>query len=187
MSIDPMVTQVAIFPVAADTEGFWLLSSLGPWRSTEPVPGDSTPMNEVKLMLDKVRAGGTVYPVLVHQTSDLAAVGEQFCNFVAVYDVADLVVDEWPRAAALDIQRILTAHGTPEPHPSTEAPAQVRAMDVALHAIRHLAFLNQYDAQARKDLPWIVKRKLSDVAPALFGLFEGVYEEPATVDVRDAA
>jgi len=191
MSIDVMGTGVAVYPIAADQTGFWQLSGeAGPWRSA-PVPSDSMPFVEVNLLLDSaaVRHGGQL-PVIVHQTSDMAQPGLLTCNFVAVYNVAALVRDEWPDALPIDVDSILAVHGAPVPHASDEPPAQVRDLDVALHALRHLAFLRIHDAGVRRDLPMIVRSKLADVAPALFTMYQGpadILELTPTADVRNAA
>ena len=37
-----MTVWPEIWPVAADPEGVWLLSGVGPWQTRLPVPADST-------------------------------------------------------------------------------------------------------------------------------------------------
>ena len=47
---EPMAVRVEIWPLAADENGIWLLSGGNAWR-TGPIPADSEPLFEVKLLV----------------------------------------------------------------------------------------------------------------------------------------
>ena len=63
---EPMAAWVEVWPLAADETGIWLLSGGDAWR-TGPVPADSDPLFEVKLLV------GQHHPEmqldLIHSTS----------------------------------------------------------------------------------------------------------------------
>ena len=47
---EPMAARVEVWPLAADDNGIWLLSGGDAWR-TGPIPADSEPLFEVKLLV----------------------------------------------------------------------------------------------------------------------------------------
>jgi len=47
---EPMTVQVEVWPLGADDNGVWLLSGGDAWR-TGPIPADSEPFFEVKLLV----------------------------------------------------------------------------------------------------------------------------------------
>ena len=158
-------------PVAADSEGLWLVSGVGPWRPTLPIPGDSEPHAEVELALTSNGVNLSDVPLL-HSTSWRTDHPHIVLTYLAVVRKPGWVRENWPQAEPIS-PRLPGAVGKPLPHGAAEPP-QVRDVDVLLHGIRHLRFLLDNDATsaAAFDGHWV--RHLSVLKPSLAGMYSEV-------------
>lgn len=107
---------------------------------------------------------------LLHSTSWNQDGPHLILTYVAVVNVpGEFVLSAWPGAKPVSPQ-LLPAVGDPAPHGAADPP-EVRDADPLFHALRHLAFLREYDAGARKALvdPW--PRHLAAHGEALAGMY----------------
>lgn len=158
--------QVEVWPVAADGAGLWLLSADGPWLSA-PIAQDSDPHFEVEFLLARA---GVETPPLLHSTSWRPDGPHVVLTYIAVVDVGSLPVAQvWPDAAPIGAA-LLEAVGTPPTHAADDVPVP-RHVDVLVHAIRHVRFLQEFDATAAEALPAEWSSHLARLRPALAGLY----------------
>lgn len=177
MTMEHMGCVVEVWPVAADAAGLWLLTPEA-WESGR-VAADDEPHSEVNFLLAE-HAVDTVTR-FVHSTSwrvDGPAVVLTYVAAVAIGDALD-VKDRFPNALPIG-GFLLESAGQAEPGPATSAPAP-RHLDVLMHAVRHLAFLLDYDDTAGRVLDGLgFAGHLRALGPALAGM----YREPALDGVR---
>ena len=159
-----MNVQVEVWPVAADDVGLWLLSGETPWLSA-PITQDSDPHFEVEeLCFTHPR------PVLVHSTSWRPDGPHIVLTYIVVYDTgAQPVLETWPVANPVS-SALLDAVGPPATNAAHDVPIP-RHVDVLVHAIRHLRFLQEHDATAADALPAAWRVHLEKLRPALAGLY----------------
>ena len=161
---EKMGVRVEVWPVAADDHGLWLLDT-GAWMSA-PITQDSDPHFEVEeLLFMKAQIIG---PPLIHSTSWRHIGPNLAATYVAVVEVDGPVLAAWPRAKPITAE-VLAEH-PPAAHGAAEAPEPHR-LAVLGHAIRHLAFLRQFDAEAAASLPATWGPHLDGVRPALAGWY----------------
>jgi hypothetical protein len=182
---EPMQVWVEVWPVAADKQGIWLCSgSSGAWRETGPVYADHTPSSDAELL---AAHHGARDVALFHSTSWREEPPRTVVTFVAVLKLASgsLVLDAWPAAAPIDPAGLTAVAGPAASWSGSDSPPP-RDLDVVLHAVRHLAFLNIYDPPLAAVFPDHWREHLSDVAPALAGLYRSPDGTPsATLSRRD--
>ena len=175
MSGEPKTIRVEVWPLDVDphagntVSGIWLVSGADAWRTAVPLPADCPVFAEARLVL----AGhGVREPAIVHGTSvreDRG--GTVMITHVAVVPVTGAYVhDDWPDAQPVPVERLLGEVG----HPIRVNPADEplpRYLDVLFHAVRHLAFLAQWDSEARAAFPpgWL--GQLERLTPALATLY----------------
>lgn len=167
--MEQLHVHVEVWPLAADDAGIWLLSGLDAWRSG-PVPHDLSPRDEVDHVLAEKDLQSSLD--LIHSTSWRAELGHILLTYIAVVHTDRLVRDRWPTATPVS-PALADAVGKPTPTEATGEPAP-RYIDVLMHGIRHLRFLELTDSPARKALrrspAW--RTHLEAWAPALSGMYE---------------
>jgi hypothetical protein len=174
---DYMRTWVEVWPVAADEDGIWLLSGVGPWAASDAVPAGSTPWWEFQKVLqgrgvrssvrDDLAAKPLLTAVLNHQTSDRWDLTGQTDTFVSVLPDGTVL----PGARPVSLPAV-AGMGRPVAHASVAEPDVITAAGVLLHTLRHLRHLVLFDATARRDMPPLMARHLEVLQPALAGLYE---------------
>lgn len=175
MTIEYMTVMVEAWGVAGDPTGLWLVSGDGPWRPDLPVPADSEPHAEAELLLGRHHALNPL--VVLHSPSWRPEQGTVIITYVAVIGPAPdrddqepwLVLDDWP--AAVPLGPALAAEVGRAPRHDPTGPAVVRDIDVLLHAVRHLRFLDDTDADVHEVLTADWHRHLAGFAPALAGMY----------------
>jgi hypothetical protein len=167
-----MGAVVEIWPVAADTEGIWLLSGDDAWRS-DRIPADGQPQAEVEYVLWS--RGAAERTEFAHSTSWRVDGPHIVLTYIAVVSVDELVRDTWPSASPISA-RLANVVGPATSGPALSEPVP-RHIDVLFHGIRHLRFLLDTDATAQRALidPW--PRHLARLQPALAGMYTAE-EEP---------
>ena len=167
---EPMNLTVEVWPVVADEAGLWLVSGDDAWRFG-PVPADSDVHYEVEfLMADHGVTGQDV--AAVHSTSWRPDGPSVVLTYMAAVKADGFALDRWPGALPITPE-LAEAVGRPPTHAANEAPVP-RYVDVALHGLRHLAYLIDHDrtnADAMGDL-W--RQHLAPFEPAMAGM----YSEP---------
>ena len=168
--IEPLSIDVEIWPLAADDQGIWLCSGTDSWRSTLPVPADSSPHGEVDLILAGHRVTDAVR--LLHSTSWRAERHRVVLTYAAVLEIKTALVRlTWPDAQPIDSAALLGAVGSASSWISSDSPPP-RHLDVLLHAVRHLAFLTATDPGVTSTFPGPWARHLAMASPALAGMYE---------------
>ena len=169
---EPMTVRVEIWPLAADDNGIWLVSGRDAWR-TGPIPADSDPLFEAKLL------AGMHDPQmqldLIHGTSCRVDSPSVILTHVSIARADGLVVEQWPGALPVTTE-LFEKVGKPITHAANEPPTP-RDIDVLLHAVRHLRFLRDTDESAREVMTEAWLRHLSIWEPAL----SRMYSEPHVV------
>ncbi len=166
MTMENMSVVVEVWPVTADEHGIWLVSGGDAWRSP-PVPADSEPHFEVEL----ITAGhGLAQPALLHSTSWRPDGPAVVLTYMAVLDCPELALSQWPAALPVSPE-LLPSVGNPPAHGPAEVPVP-RYIDVLFHGIRHLKLLADTDASARGVLTGNWARHLSQLEPALSGMYD---------------
>ncbi len=169
---EPMTVYPECWPVAADQFGLWLLSGVGPLRPDLPVYADSDVHAEVELELYRNGIDHADVPLL-HSTSWRPEGPSIILTYLAAVRRPGLVRENWP--TALPISPLLVSQvGKPATHDAAEPPVP-RHVDVLEHALRHAAFLLEWDATAASafDEHWV--RHLKVLRPALAGLYSEVH------------
>jgi hypothetical protein len=165
-----MTVHVEVWPVAADTQGLWLLSGRDAWRSEMPVAGDASIHAEVEYVLDRHHAFDDTF--LLHSTSwrndDIGMV----TTYIAAVRCDDFVRDTWPTAEPISAQ-LPGAVGAPLTHAAVDPPTP-RFVDVLMHALRHLSWLRGTDGTVAAELDETWRRHLAEFEPALARM----YQEP---------
>lgn len=164
---ETMALWVEVWPLAADESGIWLVSGHDAWRAATPVMADSEPHHEVELLLAAHDALSRT--ALLHSTSWRIDGPAAILTYVAVLQVGDLVPASWPNALPVSAD-IAEAVGPAPTNAANEAPIP-RYIDVLKHAIRHLSFLANNDATAANALPQPWPTHLSQIRPALAGMY----------------
>lgn len=162
-----MNVQVELWPVAADDAGVWLLSGKAPLLSA-PIPQDSDPHYEVEWLLGRLwpLSGGVS---LVHSTSWRPDGPHVVLTYVAVIDTPAPVLSDWSGAAP--ISALLLESVGPMPTNAAHDAPRPRHIDVLVHAVRHLRFLQEFDATAADALPPAWDAHLAKLRPSLAGLY----------------
>jgi hypothetical protein len=167
-----MTVTVEVWPVAADETGLWLLGPDGPWPSP-PIPADSEPHVAVELELIQHQVNLADVAV-IHSTSWRTEHTSAILTYLAVVDVAGLVLDSWPDARP--VTTTLADHvGRPPTHGPLDPPAP-RYVDVLLHGLRHLAFLLPRDATVAAALPGVWGGHLAEFSPWIAHMYDRVHQ-----------
>lgn len=168
MSMETMSVIVEVWPLAADEHGIWLVSGSDAWRSSA-IYSDSEPHFEVELIL----AGhGAELPNLLHSTSWRPDGQRIVLTYVAVLDGPGPALSRFPAAKPVPAE-LLDEVGNPVPHGAAEVPIP-QYIHVLYHGLRHLRFLLDTDASARLALGSRWAKWLSEMSPALAGMYEGL-------------
>lgn len=165
--LEPMTVWAEVWPVAADTVGLWLISGDDAWRSKMPIGADSEPHFEAEMLILGQNPRPSVS--ILHSTSWRPDGPRIILTYIAVVQAGEFVRDEWPAALPIS-DELLAAVGPQQTNPATDPPLP-RYVDVLFHAIRHLRFLQEYDATAADALPARWKPHLDKMEPTLAGLF----------------
>ena len=163
---EPMAARVEVWPLAADDNGIWLLSGGDAWR-TGPIPADSEPFFEVKLLVGQ--HDSTMHLDLIHSTSWRVDGPAIILTWVGIARTDDLVIARWPTALPITA-KMFTKVGNPITHAADEPPTP-RDIDVLMHAIRHLRFLRDTDESARAVMTEAWLQQLASWQPALSGMY----------------
>lgn len=163
---EPMAVQVEVWPLGADNNGVWLLSGGDAWR-TGPIPADSEPFFEVKLLVGQ--HDPRMHFDLIHSTSWRVDGPAIILTWVGIAQTHDLVIDQWPNALPVTTEMFAKV-GNPITHAANEPPTP-RDIDVLLHAVRHLRFLRDTDESARAVMSETWLRHLATWEPALAGMY----------------
>jgi hypothetical protein len=169
---EPMAARVELWPLAADENGIWLLSGGDAWRSG-PIPADSDPLFEVKLMTSGYDSRMKLD--LIHSTSWRVDGPSVILTWVGIARADGLVIEQWPHALPVTTE-LYEKVGKPITHAANEPPTP-RDIDVLIHAVRHLRFLQDTDESARAAMTDAWLRHLATWEPAL----SGMYSEPHVV------
>jgi hypothetical protein len=164
--MEPRVTRVEVWPIAADPVGIWLVDD-DAWRSM-PLTSDIEPHDEVELLL----AGhGARYRdvALLHSTSWRVDGPGLLLTYIALVRAPGLVLSSWPDALPLS-PHLCQGVGRPPGHAATERPFP-RDWDVLFHAVRHLAWLADTDDTAREAMGPDLLEHVAFLAPALSGMY----------------
>lgn len=166
-----MTVYPEVWPVAADETGLWLISGVGPWRPALPVQGDGDVHADVELELSMNGLDMSDVPLL-HSTSWRPDGSSVILTYIAVVRRPGFVRENWPGAEPIS-PLLPGAVGKPLTHDANEPPIP-RYVDCLLHAIRHLAFLRDWDSAAFAvlDRHWL--RHLEGLRPALAGMYTDV-------------
>lgn len=164
-----MGVMVEVWPISADERGLWLLSPEA-WQAGR-VPADDEPHSEVVGLLYDHGVQDTA--AFVHSTSWRVDGPHVVLTYVAVVDRGDApdVRDRWAAAQPISA-RVLDAVGNSAAGPALDPPTP-RYLDVLMHAVRHLRFLLDHDAEAAavlERLGWT--RHLNALTPALAGMYQ---------------
>lgn len=172
-----MNVKIEVWPVAADEHGLWLCSGVEAWQPDLPLSADADVHAEVELTIATNGAERAAVP-MIHSTSWRPRTGSIILTYVAVVAAAGPVRLDWPDAVPLS-PLLPAAVGRPLTHAAQDAPTP-RDVDVLLHALRHLAFLIERDADAAAVLRaqgW--EPHLARFAPALAGMYDERHAEAA--------
>jgi hypothetical protein len=169
---EPMTARVEIWPLAADENGIWLLSGGDAWR-TGPIPADSEPLFEVKLLVSEYDSRMKLD--VIHSTSWRVDGPAVILTWIGIARSNGLVIDQWPHALPVTPE-LYEKVGKPITHAADEPPTP-RDIDVLIHAVRHLRFLRDTDESARAAMTNAWLQHLSSWEPAL----SGMYSEPHVV------
>lgn len=165
-----MGIRIELWVAAADSTGIWLVNDDGEALASDRLDADHEVHADV---LDLASASGLPGPLLdvVHSPSWRQEGPGVILTYIAVASAPEHVQDYWPRALPVTPE-LLGATGRPWPH-AAAAPPVNRYVDVLLHAVRHIAFLDIYDGDVRAALTPDWKRHLAEWKPALSGLYLG--------------
>lgn len=164
---DPLTTTVELWPVAADQDTMWLLSGNDAWR-TGVIRRDTEVHRAVEdLLRDKFTLDATR---LLHSPSWRQEGDTVILTYIAVIESAPPIDGEWVYAQRITPELIDSA-GKPLLHGPAEPPTP-RYIDVLTHAVRHLRFLLETDAQARSGLDEKWRAHLHAIEPALSGMYQ---------------
>lgn len=166
----PLTVRAEVWPLSADSEGIHLISGADAWRS-RAIPGDTDPHWTVQQILRRHGALGAAR--VVHSTSWRCEGTSVILTYVAALDCPH-VDQHWPDAELVSLM-LPDAVGRPLRHAAAEPPTP-RYVDVLLHALRHLRFLEEHDADAREAFSPAWRRHLAAFAPALAGMYTGDHE-----------
>jgi hypothetical protein len=179
--MDVMATYVEVYAFAADHTNLYHLPGAAPWRQDLPVMGDSNPGWELDLLLD-LHGVPAEQIKFKDQASDRWGDPDrpgQVDTFAVVVAVDGFVLEQWPGALRIHVQKLIDRFGRPAPHPANELAREIRDLDVMFHALRHIAFQKLYSGPKFDAMPQRVRHHLHGVIPALAGLYQ--------VPVDDAA
>lgn len=139
-----MAIIVEVWPVSVDPTGIWLL---GPdaLRADLPVPADSDPLAECKMLLER-HGIDEDHLIEIHGTSTRTDGPRLLATHYATVDCPGPVIQHWPAAHPIDLA-LAQHYGRAPSHLPTEAPMP-RDADVLLHALRHLWARLEYDQDA---------------------------------------
>lgn len=171
---EPMTVRVEVWPVAVDRAGLWLLDQ-DAWRSTLPVPADSNPFHECKLLM-ATHGLGEDDLIELHGTSDRTEGSTLITTHYATVKCEGPVLEHWEDAQPIHLELAVAVGPAPE-HGPTQLPVKIRYIDTLLHALRHLR--HQMDADARCHALYepypLWRQHLAVLAPALAQMY-GVVE-----------
>lgn len=171
--MNPMQVWIEIYPFAADEQGVWLVSGSDPaWEPRLPVMADTHPLDDAKAEL-AARGVAAEDVTFLHGTSWHVDGPRHVDTIVAVLHRPGYVRKHWPAAEPVDLA-LADAVGQPDTHGATEVPS-LREIDVAFHALRHLALLLKYDATAAAVLDEHWRRHLAGLTPALAGMYSEIH------------
>ncbi len=168
---EPMAAWVEVWPVAADTQGIWLISGSTQWHPALPVAADSEPHAEVELLL--AENGALTDAALIHSTSWRVDGPRLVLTYMVIVNCPGFVRKQWPMAAPVDVW-LPAAVGRPLTHAANEPPTP-RHVDVLLHGLRHLRFLRDEDGTAAAVMSAEWHRHLDGFAPALARMYSEVH------------
>lgn len=168
--LEPMTVQVEVWPVAADRIGLWLISGSDAWRS-DAVMADGDVHFEVEMLLHEHGISDADAPAL-HSTSWRPDGPAIVLTYMAVVNPGGAVRERWPHALPITAE-LAEAVGKPPTHAANEAPVP-RYVDVALHGLRHLAYLREHDATNAAAMGDLWRQHLAPFESALAGM----YSEP---------
>jgi hypothetical protein len=163
-----MGVRVEIWPIAADETGIWLVSGQDAWRPSLPVMSDNEPHADVELELYSHGVRDKV--TLIHSTSWRVDGPATILTYVAVVRTEGLVRETFPTALPIGPE-LVDAVGRPPTASPTGAPSP-RYIDVLMHALRHLRFLIETDAESRDAMGHLLREQLAPLAPALAAMYE---------------
>jgi hypothetical protein len=165
--MEPMNITVEVWPVAADTQGLWLLSGEDAWRYG-PVAADSDIHYEVEFLLAEHGITGADTKAL-HSTSWHPDGPTVVLTYMAVIGVGEYVFDRWPDAGPVTAD-LADAEGRPRTHAATEPPVP-RFLDVMFHGIRHLKYLYEHDRTNAAAMGPLWAQHLMPFESALAGMY----------------
>lgn len=164
-----MKTRTEIWPIAVDKIGVWLLAA-DAWRTGEPIQADSDAHADV--LLELARHGLALGDLLeIHSTSWRHDGPSILLTYYAAVDCDGPVLEHWPHAQPIALDAAQAVGRAPS-HGGLEAPAP-RDVDVLLHALRHLRWRLDTDADAiatYADRP-LWRQHLATLAPALAEMY----------------
>ena len=164
-----MAVVPEVWPVAADRVGIWLISGDDAWR-TMAVAADSEPHFELELEL--MARGVRDRVTLMHSTSWRIDGPRLIVTYMAVVQAGDLVRGIWPGARPITTT-LADAVGRPPTHAATEPPAP-RYIDVLMHGLRHVKYLQEHDATIAAAMGELWRQHLAPFEPTLAEM----YSEP---------
>lgn len=170
---EPMTVRVEVWPVAADPAGLWLLDH-DAWRSTLPVPADSDPFHECKLLLAQhgldPNPGGDV--IELHGTSNRTEGPTLIATHYATVRCDGPVIEHWENAQPIQLE-LAVALGRAPQHGPTDLPDRIAYAYVLLHTLRHLRHQQDADTDCRalyEPYP-LFRQHLAVLAPALAQMY----------------
>jgi len=161
-----MTVRVEIWPVAADQVSLWLLSGNQPWQSG-PVMADNEPHAELEYILSE--HGVLQDAMLLHSTSWRVEGPSVILTYIAAITVHDLIRAAWPGAAPINLE-LAEVVGKPIPHTAIDAPTP-RHIDVLLHGLRHIRFLQDTDSTNAGALDSLWRKYLAELSPAFATMY----------------
>lgn len=165
---EPLMGVVAeVFAFAASEHGIWHLPGLDPLQSA-PIPVSLGIGPATAGLLETFGVTGNL--ALMHGTSDRDEDGCAILTHAAVVDCPD-PLHHWRDAVPVAWSLFDEVHAPP-PHAPTEPPAEIRYIDVLLHALRHLAYHQMTDSDGRAAMPPLMAAHLSLLRPELFRRYE---------------
>jgi hypothetical protein len=165
---EPMTVMVEVWPVAADGRGLWLISGEDAWRPDLVVMADEDIHANVELEMWRPGLDHADVPLL-HSTSWHQHWGSAMHTYMAMVRQPGYVVDNWP--GAMPISTWLPGEvGQPLRHDPAEPP-NPRYIDVMLHGLRHLLFLQMYDDDHAAKFDGLWRRHLEAFTPALAKMY----------------
>jgi hypothetical protein len=156
-----------VWAVAATEDGIWHLPGMHALLSG-PLPARLSVEEAVVQLVKGIGAEGDM--AVWHGTSDRDEGDCIVATNAAVIDCPD-VLHHWPDAVPVAWE-LFDEVKQPPPHAPTEAPVEIRMVDVLLHALRHLEHYRETDSDGRGVMPPMMARHLALLHPELFRRYE---------------